>query len=332
MSSTATSLVDLEQKLTAGEPFTRADAERMIGCRDLVTVGMLGETARKALSWRARDVRPGLADSAGDALPAAPVDAGEVRISSSAAASVDGMRAQVHAAAAIAGGVPLTGFSLSDLLELARRRSPGARRSGACAAGGRDSTPSPKFRSIGLGDTENAIEVVRAVMHGGLGGLARHGRRARRCRSARPDRAGGRDSARDRRAAGVRAAAASGSRRDAVDRLRRRPDDSGGASWSARSPRIQVDWPLYGPKLAQVAIAYGADDIDGVAADGRPAARAPAIAARGHRTADPRRVRGAGRAQRPIRAARVTRPVRLGAVSYLNVRPLVYGLDCIPTW
>jgi len=28
---------------------------------------------------------------------------------------------------------------------------------------------------------------------------------------------------------------------------------------------IQVDWPLYGPKLAQVAIAYGANDIDGVA-------------------------------------------------------------------
>jgi len=29
---------------------------------------------------------------------------------------------------------------------------------------------------------------------------------------------------------------------------------------------IQVDWPLYGPKLAQVALTVGADDIDGVAA------------------------------------------------------------------
>jgi aminodeoxyfutalosine synthase len=27
---------------------------------------------------------------------------------------------------------------------------------------------------------------------------------------------------------------------------------------------IQVDWPLYGPKLAQVALTVGADDIDGV--------------------------------------------------------------------
>ena len=35
----------------------------------------------------------------------------------------------------------------------------------------------------------------------------------------------------------------------------------------------------------------------------------------------------AGRAQRPLRAARAMTPVRLGAVGYLNARPLVYGLD-----
>jgi len=31
-------------------------------------------------------------------------------------------------------------------------------------------------------------------------------------------------------------------------------------------PSIQVDWVMYGPKLAQVAIAYGANDIDNVPA------------------------------------------------------------------
>jgi aminodeoxyfutalosine synthase len=31
-------------------------------------------------------------------------------------------------------------------------------------------------------------------------------------------------------------------------------------------PIIQVDWRLYGPKLAQVALTFGADDVDGVAA------------------------------------------------------------------
>ena len=29
---------------------------------------------------------------------------------------------------------------------------------------------------------------------------------------------------------------------------------------------IQVDWQLYGPKLAQFALTIGADDVDGVAA------------------------------------------------------------------
>jgi hypothetical protein len=31
-------------------------------------------------------------------------------------------------------------------------------------------------------------------------------------------------------------------------------------------PHIQVDWTRYGPKLAQVALTFGADDIDGVSA------------------------------------------------------------------
>jgi aminodeoxyfutalosine synthase len=31
-------------------------------------------------------------------------------------------------------------------------------------------------------------------------------------------------------------------------------------------PSIQVDWALYGPKLAQVALTVGANDVDGVSA------------------------------------------------------------------
>ena len=32
-------------------------------------------------------------------------------------------------------------------------------------------------------------------------------------------------------------------------------------------PSIQVDWRLYGPKLAQVALTMGADDLDAVRPD-----------------------------------------------------------------
>jgi aminodeoxyfutalosine synthase len=35
---------------------------------------------------------------------------------------------------------------------------------------------------------------------------------------------------------------------------------------AANIDSIQVDWPLYGPKLAQFALTVGADDVDGVAA------------------------------------------------------------------
>jgi 2-iminoacetate synthase ThiH len=31
-------------------------------------------------------------------------------------------------------------------------------------------------------------------------------------------------------------------------------------------PTVQVDWLRYGPKLAQVALTFGCDDLDGVAA------------------------------------------------------------------
>ena len=31
-------------------------------------------------------------------------------------------------------------------------------------------------------------------------------------------------------------------------------------------PSIQVDWALYGPKMAQVALTVGADDVDNVSA------------------------------------------------------------------
>ena len=43
-------------------------------------------------------------------------------------------------------------------------------------------------------------------------------------------------------------------------------------------PSIQVDWALYGPKLAQVALTMGADDVDGVSAEdgtGEARRRAP---------------------------------------------------------
>ena len=70
-------------------------------------------------------------------------------------------------------------------------------------------------------------------------------------------------------------------------------------------PSIQVDWPLYGPKLAQVGLTVGADDVDGVAAHdwgvlGRGAVRSKRSGQH------PRAGLDRGRAQRPIRASSAT--------------------------
>ena len=95
-------------------------------------------------------------------------------------------------------------------------------------------------------------------------------------------------------------------------------------------PSIQVDWSRYGPKLAQVALTVGADDVDAVSAQGETTEgrrRAPLEEIR-------RNIRAAG--QEPVeRNGRFDvhdwmTSVRLGAVGYLNARPLVFGLDRSP--
>src|SRR5262249_41037100 len=158
-------LQDLEARAARGEAFSRADAERVMACADLVTVGVLGETARKAVRGDtvtfcrvARITTP--------ALPAERGDAGEVRIDR-APGSLDDAGAAVRAAVAFAAGAPITGFSLGDLLALAGGdHLVLAEAARALRADGLEAIAAPVDR---LGDTDSAIEVVRAALHGGLG-------------------------------------------------------------------------------------------------------------------------------------------------------------------
>ena len=74
-----TTLADLETKAASDQPFTRADAERLASCTDLVTVGALGESVRRAR--RGNDVTYGRVLCIDGPLPAAgPGEAGEVRL------------------------------------------------------------------------------------------------------------------------------------------------------------------------------------------------------------------------------------------------------------
>ena len=88
-------------------------------------------------------------------------------------------------------------------------------------------------------------------------------------------------------------------------------------------PSIQIDWLRYGPKLAQVALTFGADDLDNVtASDELPTGagvRRSKSAARDRGSRLP-----ADGARRPL-SGHVVNPVRIGAVGYLNARPLTWA-------
>jgi aminodeoxyfutalosine synthase len=252
-------LTDLEKKASAGDALTRAEAERVMACADLVPIGMLGAAARRAKHGN-RVTYGRVCTVHGAALPAERGDAGEVRIFGTPASPEDAM-AWTRAAAAFAAGAVVTGFSLADLVtvsggdhlvlvELAK----------ALKAGGLDSVAEVPLDRLG----DDPAEIVRAVLHGGL--AARRATIEVAAASERLDLI--ERAAAIQRETGAFSAFAPLPRIDPVDAPSTGYDDVKTIAVARvlcpAIAHIQVDWPLYGPKLAQVAIEYGADDIDGV--------------------------------------------------------------------
>ena len=256
-------VADLERKVLAGEALTRDDVRRLLTSPDLVGVGLLAEAARRARHG-SRVTYGRVCVLEGGSLPASAERAGEVRIVGRPA-SIDEARGRVRAAAAFAGAVPLTGYSLADLLELAagdlRALSDLARalrEDGLLAV-----AEAPLDR---LGAAGPAIDVVRAVQGGGLGVW----------RATVDGRGGVMDPADlAELAAGVQDATSAF--RAFAPLARHAPAEAASTGYDdvrtiavarlrcRNVPSIQVDWPLHGPKLAQVALIFGADDLDGIA-------------------------------------------------------------------
>ena len=262
MEKATSPLADLEPKVTAGEALSREEAERVLTSPDLPGVGMLGETSRKVRSddrvtyGRVLTVEPGAHfDGRGEA--------GEVRLIGRPA-SLDDACERVANAVPLATGATLTAFSLGDLLDLVggdhlalAELAAALRQNGLAGIG-----EVPVDR---LGDTENAVEVVRAVLHGGLGAWRATVDRAPA--EARLDLIE-RTVTLQRETGALKAFAPLPRHDDATNPSTGYDDVRTIAVAALMCPAlscIQVDWPLYGPKLAQVAITYGANDIDGVA-------------------------------------------------------------------
>ena len=271
---------------------TRAEAEALLANPDLIAIGMKGEEARKAQTGErvtygrvlVVSVSPGQQDTS---------EAGEIRLVGRPASFAEAV-SRVREARTLAAELPLTAFSLADLLALAGNDHLAlAEASQALREAGLESVAEAPLD--GLGDTENSLEVIRAVRHGGL-----------QVWRATIDRAplGSRLDLIERAAViqaetGAFRAFAPLPRLDPADTPATGYDDvrtvAAARLMCGAIPAIQADWPLYGPKLAQVAIAYGANDIDGIAAVTDPAGglrRSP-------KEEIERQIRAAGATRRP---------------------------------
>jgi hypothetical protein len=265
------SAYEFEGRVKAGQPLTRSEMEGLLVSPNLVEVGALAEKARKARcgdvvtygrvlgSDRGQTgVRPG-SDRGQTPLG----DPGEIRLGGTPA-SLEEAREWVRALAGKPAAVPLTAFSLADLVELVS----GDHLALAALAAALHEDGLEAIAEVpldGIGDTENAIEVVRAVQHGGLAAWRATVRDAAKL-AARLDVIE-RAAEVQRETSAFRAfaplprvdpAASPGTGFDDVRTV------AAARLMASAIPSIQLDWGLYGPKLAQVAINYGASDIDGV--------------------------------------------------------------------
>jgi CofH/MqnC-like protein len=245
-------------KIEAGEPLSDADIQALEDERDIISLGMLAETVRRNLhGTSATFVRVFDLKLSGIRSAAVPGSAGEVRLFETPA-TLDAAVGAVSDLRDVAGSVPFSAFCLYELTKLPEPLPvvlDSLRRAGLELL-----TQAPLDR---LASPERALE---AVTDAGL-------RLSRLTINETPERswtAVCREvAAHQRRLQSLRVFAP----------LARKVDETQPTTGYGDVKRIalarlltqnvdtiQVDWELYGPKLAQVALTFGADDLDSVPA------------------------------------------------------------------
>jgi 2-iminoacetate synthase ThiH len=251
----------LTAKIDAGEPLSDEDIAALGSSRDIIMLGMLATTVRRRLHGhevtyvRVADLNPGPAT---ELVPnTVPDAAGEVRIFQTPK-TLDAAVAIVEKAGDLAGGVPFSAFCLFELGKLPEGLP--VVLSALRKAGLETVTQAPIDR---LTAPERALE---ALADAGL-------RLARLTVNDTPERewtAVCREvAALQTRLGAIRAFAPLARTVDATQPTTGYEDVKRIAISRVLADNIetiQVDWALYGPKLAQVALTFGADDIDSVAA------------------------------------------------------------------
>jgi CofH/MqnC-like protein len=228
---------------------------------NLIAVGVRGDEERrrrhgaKTTFVRVLEVH---ADAVPANLPSA-ASVGEIRVMGKPA-SVAAAIAAVKAARALAGPIPVSAFSLADLADLAGGSTAALTDlTGRLAAAGLEIVAEAPIDLL-----PDPVAAVRAARDGGLQvprltvHKAPEDARVTLVALARDVQSG---------AGGVRAFAPL-PRVTSIAHPTTGYDDvkviAMARLLASNIDAIQVDWPLYGPKLAQVALTMGADDVDGI--------------------------------------------------------------------
>jgi aminodeoxyfutalosine synthase len=243
------------------EMISETETQELLESRDLIAIGMRGDEVRRRIHGprttfvRVFEIH---VDAPIASLPPK-TSAGEFRIIGSPA-SFDAAAAVVRSARSLAGNAPLTGFSLSDLIAIASASS----LTEVCRdlrQAGLDAVAEAPLD--GLAEPATAIAAARAgglaVVRLTVNSLPAGDRTALARLAQRVQQSIGGIRAFAPLPCVIAVAAPTTGYDDvkqiAVARLIADNIDS-----------IQVDWKLYGPKLAQFALTVGADDVDNVAA------------------------------------------------------------------
>jgi hypothetical protein len=255
----AVSFDDVAAKVEAGERLSDADVHALESGRDIIALGILADNARrKRHGTTATFLRVFDLSLAREDWPAEiPQAAGEVRMLETPG-SLDAAVTAVAAARDLAGAIPLSAFSLAALaglpdplpVVLAALRNAGLKQI-AHAPLDRLKSPAHALEAV----TDAGLEVARLTIEetparawsSVCREVAAHQRGLQSLRAFAPL---------PRQVDGTQPTTGYGDvKRIALSRL-----------LVDNVETIQVDWALYGPKLAQVALTFGADDLDSVSA------------------------------------------------------------------
>jgi aminodeoxyfutalosine synthase len=251
---------ELMERVDAGERLSAADIGRLVETPDILPLGMLADALRRRLhGTQVTFVRVASCPFDQSFVDTVPPAAREVRITGTPQTLEIAVTA-VESARAVAGGRAVSGFSWEDVERL------------AAADGSSISKVLEKLRAEGL----EAVAEVPLDRTGGVTEavdlLAGAGYQRLRLTVQRAPAAA--------RAALLLEAAALQDERACIQAISPLPTVAAAHRPSTgyedvrmvaiarlaapNIPTVQVDWLRYGPKLAQVALTFGADDLDGV--------------------------------------------------------------------